>query len=135
MTESTPTPRTSAPLMAAMPTTVLLRHPSSKGVMWTLMLIYVLAFQISAPLLSILALVTMPLGVGLEHPRRALHLWATGLWASALFVVKARWLVNEWGGLSSALVAQPVATWGLLIGSAVAVFIFCWHLTWVASER
>lgn len=78
---------------------------------------------------------TMPLGVGPEHPRRALHLWVTGLLASGIFIVKARSLVGEMGGLTAALASQPVATWGLIAGSVIALVIIVWHLTWVASER
>ncbi len=136
MTDPTPTEQsTSAPLMAAQPTTVLLRHPATKGTMWTFMLTYVAALAFSVPILALLVLVTMPLGVGPEHPRRALHLWVTGLVAAGVFVAKARGLVSEWGGLAAALASQPVATWGLIAGSVIALVIIVWHLTWVASER
>lgn len=136
MTDPTPTePSTSAPLMAVQPTTVLLRHPATKGAMWTLMIVYLLMLGFSAPLLPLVVFLTMPLGVGPEHPRRALHLWVTGLLASGIFIVKARSLVGEMGGLTAALASQPVATWGLIAGSVIALVIIVWHLTWVASER
>lgn len=136
MTDPTPTePSTSAPLMAAQPTTVLLRHPATKGAMWTLMIVYLLMLGFSAPLLPLVVFLTMPLGVGPEHPRRALHLWVTGLLASGIFIVKARSLVGEMGGLTLALDTQPLMTWGLIAGSVVALGILVWHLTWVASER
>lgn len=137
MTEPTPTPTppTSAPLMAATPTTVLLRHPATKGTMWTLMIVYLFMLGFSVPLLPLAVGLTMPLGVGPEHPRRALHLWVTGLLASSIFIVKARSLVSEMGGLTAALATQPLVTWGLIAGSVVALAILVWHLTWVASER
>ena len=135
MTDPTPTPSTGAPLMAAQPTTVLLRHPATKGTMWTLMIVYLLMLGFSVPLLPLVVFLTMPLGVGPEHPRRALHLWVTGLLASGIFIVKARSLVSEMGGLTAALATQPLVTWGLIAGSVVALGILVWHLTWVASER
>lgn len=135
MTDPTPTPSTGAPLMAAQPTSVLLRHPATKGTMWALMFAYVAALAFSVPILALLVLVTMPLGVGPEHPRRALHLWVTGLVASGVFITKARSLVSEMGGLTLALDTQPLMTWGLIAGSVVALGILVWHLTWVASER
>lgn len=135
MTDPTPTPSTGAPLMAAQPTSVLLRHPASKGTMWTLTIVYLLMLGLSIPLLPLVVLLTMPLGVGPEHPRRALHLWVTGLVASGVFITKARSLVNEMGGLTLALDNQPLMTWGLIAGSVVALGILVWHLTWVASER
>ena len=131
----TPTPPTSAPLMAATPATVLLRHPATKGTMWTLTIVYLLMLGLSVPLLPLVVFLTMPLGVGPEHPRRALHLWVTGLLASGIFIVKARSLVSEMGGLTAALATQPLVTWGLIAGSVVALGILVWHLTWVASER
>lgn len=125
----------SSPFMAAAPTSVLLKHPASRAGLWTLTVVYLAGLFFATPLLAALAAVTMPLGVGPDHARRALHLWAMGLLAAGCFVVKARAVVQGWGGLSAALAAEPAATWALVAGTIVAVVIGVWHLTWVASPR
>lgn len=122
-------------LMASTPTSILLKHPASKTTGWVLTLIYYAAMAFSLPALALIAMVFMPLGVGPENPRRALHLWTLGLVASGVFIIKARAVVRGLGGLNAAMSSDPVLTASLMVGVVVALGVVLWHLSWVSSPR
>ena len=122
-----------APFMAPEPAMVALKHPHSNVVAWVMTAVYFAALFAAVPTLALLFLITMPLGVRIDNPRRTLHLWTTGLVASGVFIAYARGQVKAWGGLEAAWAASPGMT-GLLVGGAMlGVLAIIWHLTWVGT--
>lgn len=120
-------------LMAPESAMIALKHPHSNAVAWVMTGVYFLALFAAVPLLALLVFLTLPLGVGIDHPRRALHLWTTGLVASGVFISHAREQVQAWGGLQAAWSTSPGLT-GLLVGGAMlGVLAILWHLSWVDS--
>lgn len=120
-------------LMAAEPAMIALKHPRNNLVAWVMTGVYFLALFAAVPLLALLVFLTLPLGVGIDHPRRALHLWTTGLVASGVFISHAREQVQAWGGLQAAWSTSPGLTGLLVGGSVLGVLAILWHLSWVDS--
>lgn len=137
---STPsaTPEAPAPkagLMAAQPVTILLKHPATKGFDWVLRFFYLAVLWVIYPVMAIVVLSTMPLGVGPEHPRRALHLWATGMVATGMGLTFAHSQVKAMGGFSLAFEANPTAAVGLGVMVVALLVNLFYLLSWVKSER
>lgn len=132
------TPEGQAPkagLMAAQPTTILLKHPATKGFDWVLRCFYLATIWAAYPLMAIVVLSTMPLGVGPERPRRALHLWATGMVATGMGLNFVRNHVKTMGGFSQAMEANPIAAVALCAFGVALLINFFYLLTWVNSDR
>lgn len=134
MTDSSKdTPSSAQPLMSPEPAMVALKHPASNALALVMTGIYFLAIFVSLPLLGMMFLLTMPLGVRIENPRRALHLWVMGLVASAVFVIHARGRIALMGGLDAAWASSPVLATAWVGGAVLAIGVIIWHLTWVDS--
>mgnify|MGYP006894106287 CR=1 FL=1 len=122
-----------APFMATEPAMVALKHPHSNAVAWVMTAVYFAALFAAVPILALLFLITMPLGVRIDNPRRTLHLWTTGLVASGVFIAHARGQVKLWGGVEAAWAAHPAMTGVLVGGAMLGVLALLWHLTWVGT--
>lgn len=132
-TDPTSTTPAAAPFMASEPAMVALKHPHSNAVAWVMTAVYCAALFAAVPTLALLFIITLPLGVRIDNPRRTLHLWTTGLVASGVFIAYARGQVKLWGGIEAAWAASPGMT-GLLVGGAMlGVLAIIWHLTWVGT--